>query len=140
MNAVKAVITLWLAALCVAAPPHVFAQAVRELPDFTRLVDDQGNAVVNISTTQAPRRTGATPHRVTLFGTKAVADQQGDGDYAPLVVEIVKFFQTKVAPVAPEETIELFAFMEAADESKRRGGAPVSIAEVLKQAGWEGPQ
>ena len=34
---------------------------MRELPDFTRLVDDQGNAVVNISTTQAPRRTGARP-------------------------------------------------------------------------------
>jgi serine protease Do len=34
---------------------------VRELPDFTRLVDDQGNAVVNISTTQAVRRSGAVP-------------------------------------------------------------------------------
>jgi serine protease Do len=61
MNAVKAVVTLWLAALCIAAPAHALAQAVRELPDFTRLVDDQGNAVVNISTTQAPRRTGAAP-------------------------------------------------------------------------------
>jgi len=38
-------------------------------------------------------------------------------------------------PVKPEETIELFAFMEAADESKRRGGAEVTIAEVLKKAG-----
>ena len=34
---------------------------MRELPDFTRLVDDQGNAVVNISTTQAVRRSGAAP-------------------------------------------------------------------------------
>ena len=54
--------------------------------------------------------------------------------YAPLVVEIVKFFQTGVAPVKPEETIEIFAFMEAADESKRRGGAEVKVAEVLKKA------
>jgi serine protease Do len=61
MSAVRAVLTLWLAAICVAAPAPAFAQAVRELPDFTRLVDDQGNAVVNISTTQAPRRTGAAP-------------------------------------------------------------------------------
>jgi serine protease Do len=61
MNAAKAVVTLWLAALCAAVPAHALAQAVRELPDFTRLVDDQGNAVVNISTTQAPRRTGAAP-------------------------------------------------------------------------------
>jgi serine protease Do len=54
MNVVKALITLWLAAFCATS----MAQAVRELPDFTRLVDDQGNAVVNISTTQAVRRGG----------------------------------------------------------------------------------
>jgi serine protease Do len=57
MNAVKALFALWLAALCASAS----AQAVRELPDFTRLVDEQGNAVVNISTTQAVRRSGAVP-------------------------------------------------------------------------------
>jgi len=48
---------------------------------------------------------------------------------------VVKFFQSGVAPVPPEETIELFAFMEAADESKGRGGAEVKIADVLKRAG-----
>ncbi|MGQ0654019.1 MAG: DegQ family serine endoprotease [Betaproteobacteria bacterium] len=47
----RALAALWLAAFCAT----VLAQA-RELPDFTRLVDDQGNAVVNISTTQAVRR------------------------------------------------------------------------------------
>ncbi len=55
--------------------------------------------------------------------------------YAPLVVEIVKFFQTQKSPVPAAETIELFAFMEAADESKRQGGKPVSLAEVLAKAG-----
>ena len=54
--------------------------------------------------------------------------------YAPLVVEIVKFFHTGVAPVKPEETLEIFAFMEAADESKRLGGAPVKISDVLRRA------
>src|SRR5579859_822777 len=52
--------------------------------------------------------------------------------YLPLVAEIMKFFKTGVAPVKPEETLELFAFMEAADQSKREGGAPVSIADILK--------
>jgi serine protease Do len=51
MRAVKSLAALWLALFCVAA-----AAQVRELPDFTRLVDEQGNAVVNISTTQAVRR------------------------------------------------------------------------------------
>ena len=54
--------------------------------------------------------------------------------YAPLVVEIVKFFQTGKSPVPVEETIELFAFMTAADESKRLGGKPVTLAEVLANA------
>ena len=62
-----------------------------------------------------------------------MAEQKGSGDYAPLVREMIKFFQTGVAPVSPVETLEMFAFMEAADESKRQGGAPVKIADVLKK-------
>ena len=54
--------------------------------------------------------------------------------YAPLVVEIVKFFQTHQSPVPAAETIELFAFMEAADESKRREGKAVTLAEVMEKA------
>lgn len=60
-------------------------------------------------------------------GSLAVGAYDG---YAPLVAAIVKFFQTGVAPVKPEETLEIFAFMEAADESKRRGGAEVRLSEV----------
>lgn len=78
-------------------------------------------------------RNAATPHKVILFGAKGVAEQQGGGDYAPLMREVVKFFQTGVAPVNPEETLEIFAFMEAADESKRLGGTPVSIKELVKK-------
>ena len=75
-----------------------------------------------------------TPSKVLVLGTKTAAEQKGSGSYAPLVREIMKFFQTGVAPVAPEETIELFAFMEAADESKRQGGRPVKISEVMAKA------
>lgn len=68
------------------------------------------------------------------FGTKAILPMtKGDG-YEPLCREIAKFFLTRVAPVSPEETIEIFAFMEAADESKRQGGAPVSVKDVLAKA------
>lgn len=80
-------------------------------------------------------RNAAAPYRVTLFGSRAVVDQRPGGDYAPLIREVIRFFQTGVAPVSPEETVELFAFMEAADESKRRGGVPVSLQEVLAAAG-----
>lgn len=78
-------------------------------------------------------RNGPAPHKVIVFGTNAVAEQEAGDDYAPLVREVMKFFQTGVAPVSPEETIELFAFMEAADESKRLGGAPVKISDVVQK-------
>ena len=54
--------------------------------------------------------------------------------YAPLLKEVVKYFQTGVSPVTQEETLEIFTFMEAADESKRRGGASVSLAETAQKA------
>ncbi len=78
-------------------------------------------------------RTDAAPHKVTVFGMKAIAEQQGGGNYAPLVREIITFFRTGVPPVSPEETLEMFTFMEAADESIRRGGAPVPLAELLAE-------
>jgi hypothetical protein len=54
--------------------------------------------------------------------------------YEPLVAQIIDFFRTGVAPVKPEETIEIFAFLEAADESKREGGKPVQLRDVIKEA------
>ncbi len=66
-------------------------------------------------------------------GEREVGAYEG---YAPLVVEVVKFFQTRVVPVPAGETIELFAFMEAADESKRRGGAEVPLREVFERVGY----
>jgi len=48
-------------------------------------------------------------------------------DYRPLVMEIVKFFQTGKPPVANEETLEMFAFMDAAQRSKEQGGRPVAL-------------
>ncbi len=80
-------------------------------------------------------REAATPHSVIVFGTKGVAEQKNTGDYGPLVREIMKFFQTGIAPVPNEETIEIYTFMEAADESKREGGKPVELREVLKRNG-----
>ena len=70
-------------------------------------------------------------YKVIKFGDDRIAEQSSSGDYTPLVREILQFFQTGRAPVTPAETLEIYAFMEAADESKRRGGASVSLAEVM---------
>ena len=88
----------------------------------------------------SPRTYGAV-----VFGSKRVAvssnllQEQSHGgstvgSYRPLVEEIVKFFQTGVAPVQPKETLEILAFMEAADRSKEQNGAPVSLSSILDAA------
>jgi hypothetical protein len=79
-------------------------------------------------------RQGRADYGVLVFGSKGVVPSTGYGGYEPLLAEIRTFFRTGRPPVSAAETIELFAFMEAADESHRRGGAPVSIAEVMEKA------
>ncbi len=80
-------------------------------------------------------RSGTKGYGNVIFGEKATLTTTGaDGGYKPLVVEIAKFFKTGVAPVSAEETTEIFAFMEAADESKRQNGAPVTIDSVMQKA------
>ena len=68
------------------------------------------------------------------FGSKAIIPAERGGGYEELCREIGRFFKTKKAPVQPDETIEIFAFMEAAEESKRQNGAPVSLKEVRAKA------
>ncbi len=76
------------------------------------------------------------------YGGNAVGDKgQGpvgayDG-YDPLVIDIVKFVRTKQPPVSERETLEIYAFMEAADESKRQNGASITLESVLTKAKLE---
>lgn len=70
-------------------------------------------------------------------GESSVGSYDG---YRPLVDEILEFFRTGDSPVDDAETIELYAFMEAADESKRQGGKPVKVADVLAKATQEAEQ
>ncbi len=55
--------------------------------------------------------------------------------YQPLLVAIIEFFRTGQPPVSADETLEIYAFMEAADESKRQNGAEVALASVMQKAG-----
>ena len=79
-------------------------------------------------------RTGKSEYGVTILGTKAIIQSDKYGGYEPLVDEIIKFFKTGNVPVPQAETIEIFAFMSAADESKIKGGAAVSIPEIIEKA------
>jgi len=67
-------------------------------------------------------------------GSEGEAPVGSYNGYLPLITQIVEFFKTGKPPVSEAETLEIFAFMEAADESKRQGGKAVKIAEVLAKA------
>jgi hypothetical protein len=79
-------------------------------------------------------RVGKAGYGGTAFGETGTEPIGGSGGYRPLLVQIAKFFRTGKPPVDPEETKELYAFMEAADESKHRGGTPVLLREVKEKA------
>lgn len=79
-------------------------------------------------------RKGASGYGGTAFTEKGIKPLGEFDGYQPLVVEIAKFFRSKQAPIAPAESIELYTFMAAADESKKRDGAPVLLRDVMAAA------
>ncbi len=75
-------------------------------------------------------RTGKHEYGGTAFGSEGNLVLGKYEGYEPLAVKIAEFFKSGVSPVDPAETLEIYAFMEAADESKRRGGEAVRIGLV----------
>ncbi len=69
-----------------------------------------------------------------VYGSKSVQQGGKTVSYEALCRQIGKFFRTGEPPVSEAETIEIFTFMEAADESLRQGGKPVALADVLAKA------
>lgn len=79
-------------------------------------------------------RSGKGDYGGTVFGEKGIADLGKYSGYNPLLEQIISFFQSGNPPVDQNETIEIFAFMAAAEESKKKGGEPVEIKKVLQSA------
>lgn len=77
---------------------------------------------------------GKKGYGAEIVGTKASGETGKYDGYVPLVVEICKFFKTGKPPVSAEETLEILAFMEAADESKNLGGAAVTLESAMAKA------
>jgi predicted dehydrogenase len=108
--------------------------------EVTRVKTDSGDTVIGrwkdgrVGTMRGLIR-GKQDYGAVAFGMNAVIATPIPlrSDYRGLLVEIVKFFQTGVPPIQPDETLEMMAFMEAAELSKARGGAPVALAEVTRQ-------
>jgi len=101
--------------------------------EVTRTYTDGADVVVGrwrggrIGTVRALRPYGG--YGAVVFRTKEVTQSspKASAGYRPLLVEIVKFFETKQPPVSNEETLEIFAFLDAAQRSKAAGGAPMKL-------------
>ena len=79
-------------------------------------------------------RSGKHDYGGIVYGEKGNQVLGPFDGYNALLEQIIRFFDTGMPPVPAAETIEIFAFMEAADRSKAKGGAPVKIESVLKAA------
>ena len=79
-------------------------------------------------------RIGRQEYGAIIFGERGIGNAGVYDGYLPIVNAFCEFFKTGEPPFDPQETIEIIAFIEAADESKRLGGLPVSIAETIARA------
>jgi hypothetical protein len=99
----------------------------------TRISGQNADVVVGrwkdgrIGTVQANRPSSDYGAEVFRPRQTVASRPQSSGSYRPLVVEIVKFFQTGKPPFPNEDTLEIFAFMDAAQRSKEQGGVPVVL-------------
>lgn len=92
---------------------------------------------------------GAIKYRAMVFGEKGISPSGDYGydvpkdwvaphgeymGYKGVAIEIAKFFRSGQPPVSPAETIEMFAFMEAAHRSTAQKGVPIKLSAVLAEA------
>ena len=102
--------------------------------EVTRTVSETGDVVLG---RWADGRLGtvrvlpdARSYGAVAFRADAVEASPADAEhsYLPLLREMVDFFRTGRPPVPNEETLEIFAFMDAAQRSKEQGGTPVRLS------------
>ena len=78
--------------------------------------------------------TGKTGLGSTVFGKEGIAHVNNYYDYIPLMTAIANFFRTGRSPIPTTEMVEIFTYLAAAETSKQRQGAPVSLADVTAEA------
>ena len=79
-------------------------------------------------------RKGKLDYGGTIFGEKGIQSFGNYSGYDSLLVQIIRFFDSGIVPVRPDETLEILAFMEAADLSKANNGASVELDLIWKRA------
>jgi predicted dehydrogenase len=75
-------------------------------------------------------RSGKHEYGGTAFGEKGPLKLGPYTGYDNLLDRIIAFYKTGNVPISPKETLEIYTFMEAADESKRKGGKSIALKDV----------
>jgi len=78
-------------------------------------------------------RKGPYAYGATVFGEKKIITLDKAPGYEPLLVKVAEFYDTLKTPVPLADTLELFAFMEAADVSKKNGGKAIDLEPLMKE-------
>jgi predicted dehydrogenase len=79
-------------------------------------------------------RSGKSDYGGVVFGEKGISVLGKYSGYSPLLNKIIEFFNSGIPPVSSAETLEIFTFMVAAEESKIKGGVPVETSEIFQLA------
>jgi hypothetical protein len=79
-------------------------------------------------------REGVQAFGGTVFCQKKAVQAGGYEGYAKLLENILLYFKTDISPIDMTETLEIYTFMEAVNESKRQGGKPVRMSDVYNKA------
>ncbi|MFM7055850.1 MAG: Gfo/Idh/MocA family oxidoreductase [Planctomycetota bacterium] len=64
---------------------------------------------------------------MTVFGSQSIQSLHFPATYHELLSAILQFFRTRHPPVPNKESLEIFAFMQAAEISAQEDGKPVSL-------------
>lgn len=82
-------------------------------------------------------RAGRSGYAAKVYCEKGIEEAGSYEGYEPMFADVCRFFKTGKTSFDIEETIQILAFMSAADESWKQGGAHISIKETLEKAKQE---
>lgn len=77
-------------------------------------------------------REGRAGYGGTVYGENGITHLDKFRGNKPLLVKVTEFYDSKISPVPIEETLEIVAFMAAAEESKRKGGVEIDMKALMQ--------
>lgn len=78
-------------------------------------------------------RTAKLGYGGSAFGETGITEISHEHSNDDILERVIEFFETGKTPVTEEETLEICAFIEAAQLSKNNGGQPVNLLEIYKR-------